>query len=393
VTGGDTGAVLPLLRRGYWYRSHDRIPAPGGAQLCLAPEILVRDDAARFRAADRPPPPAAERPALLRAAVELFVGGTVPVAGVGVQGPAEFADVLRAAAGLPPVLVARWSAALARHLDRAPAPVADDRVLAAVSLPANTFTCLEAVLDALLVTGGVWIRPSRREPFSSARLVGALLTVGWPAERLGYYPTEPAVLPALIRVTDRQVVYGGDAVAGLAGPALEVRGPGRACALVPPDADPQVLVPWLAGLVASDSGRFCTNACVIVGSGDVAGAARGLARVLDGIRLDPPDPALPVAAVPRADAERIARFVDARLGPGARRLTRRPLVVEVGGRSHLAPTLVEVDRVDHPLVGCELPFPFAVAVRTDPAGTARVTRRSRFVHAAPQAALVEGAPR
>ncbi|MFB9676507.1 hypothetical protein [Streptosporangium vulgare] len=438
---GET--VLPLLRAGRWYRSMDTVPVPGGPLLSLAPEIMVRDDGARLRArrAATAVPSRARRLELLREAVALFRHGRVPVESLGVQDAGGFAEAMRATAGLPPALVRRWSGMLAERLEElaADAPDLDAGGLTLVSLPANTFTCLEGVLEAALSGAAVWIRPSRREPLSSARLVGALLSVGWPPETLGYYPSAPRTLPALIRATDRQIVYGGDGLA--AGPAadapsLDLRGPGRACVIV--GAGEPVDPEDLAARIARDAGRFCTCVCTVVflreteplrktqtareaGTLREAGPlrqakapretetlrqarilwqadapreadARRVAAVLDGISLDSPDPRWPQASWAEADAARMAAFVSDRLAPGGRLLTRRPLLVRSGGTTFLAPTLVQVDDVGHPLVGCELPFPLAVAVSTDEAGARGVVAGSRFVHPACFATVPEGVP-
>ncbi|MEU8381809.1 hypothetical protein [Streptosporangium sp. NPDC048865] len=423
MTGGTS---LPLLRAGRWYRSLDTVPVPGGPPLCLAPEIMVRDDGARMRArrAATAVPSRARRLELLREAVALFRHGRVPVESLGVQDARGFEEAMRATAGLPPALVRRWSAMLGERLEelaeeRAGAP--DTGGLTLVSLPANTFTCLEGVLEAALSGAAVWIRPSRREPLSSARLVGALLGAGWPSGTLGYYPSAPRALPALIRATDRQIVYGGDGLA--AGPAadapsLDLRGPGRACVIV--DGREPVDAEDIAARIARDAGRFCTCACTVVflrdagpsrdtepsqgvgpsreaGTSREAGArweadARRIAAVLDGISLDPPDPRWPQASWAGADAARMAAFVSSRVSPGGRVLTRRPILAGAGGRAFLAPTLVQVDDAGHPLVGCELPFPLAVVVSTDEAGARAVAAGSRFVHPARFAAVPEGAP-
>ncbi|MER5642927.1 hypothetical protein [Streptosporangium sp. NPDC002524] len=467
---GET--VLPLLRAGRWYRSMDTVPVPGGPLLSLAPEIMVRDDSARLRArrAAMTMPSRARRLELLREAVALFRHGRVPVESLGVQDTGGFEEAMRATAGLPPALVRRWSGMLAERLEElaADAPDADAGAdvtaggsvgvdgLTLVSLPANTFTCLEGVLEAALSGAAVWIRPSRREPLSSARLVGALLSVGWPPETLGYYPSAPRTLPALIRATDRQIVYGGDGLAAgpaAGAPSLDLRGPGRACVIV--GAGEPVDPEDLAARIARDAGRFCTCACTVVFLRETAsleaaslrdaaslqetaslqeaaslrqaeilreiGAFREtrtpwdaggfsdtgapwqaeadarrveadawrVAEVLDGISLDPPDPRWPQASWAEADAARMAAFVSDRLAPGGRVLTRRPLLVRSGGATFLAPTLVHVDDVGHPLVGCELPFPLAVVVSTDEAGARGVAAGSRFVHRARFATVPE----
>ncbi|WP_329083236.1 hypothetical protein [Streptosporangium sp. NBC_01469] len=393
---GET--VLPLLRAGRWYRSMDTVPVPGGPLLSLAPEILVRDDGARLRArrAATTVPPRARRLELLREAVALFRHGRVPVEALGVQDAGGFEEAMRATAGLPPALVRRWSAMLGERLEELAADEHADEHdtggLTLVSLPANTFTCLEGVLEAALSGAAVWIRPSRREPLSSARLVGALLSVGWPPETLGYYPSAPKTLPAMIRATDRQIVYGGDGLAAepaLDTPSLDLRGPGRACVIV--GAREPVDPEDLADRIARDAGRFCTSASTVVCLRAAEADAREVAAVLDGISLDPPDPRRPQASWAEADAARMAAFVSDRLAPGGRVLTRRPLVVRSGGMTFLAPTLIHVDDVGHPLVGCELPFPLAVVVSTDEAGARGVAAGSRFVHPACFATVPEGA--
>ncbi|MFI7447290.1 acyl-CoA reductase [Nonomuraea sp. NPDC049714] len=416
-------AVLPLLRGGRWYRSMDTVPVSGAGSLCLAPEIIVRDDAARLRAGLAGPgvPDRDRRLDLLREAVDLFRFGRVPIEGLGVQDPGDFAASMGAVAGLPPALVRRWSDLLGARWaepadergdplaelapekrDNRPVVLAPDEHdcrpaelapeerdgLTLVSLPANTFTCLKAVLEAALSGAAVWVRPSRREPLSSARLIGALLSVGWPAETLGYYPTAPRTLHALIQSSDHQIVYGGDDLAAeLAGraagpPSLEFRGPGRACVIVDEPPDPE----WLAERIAQDAGRFCTSTCVVACLRGTEPLGRRVAEVLDGISLDPPDPRRPQAAWPEADAARTAAFVMDRLAPGGRLLTRRPLLSD----GFLAPALVEVDDPGHPLVGVELPFPFAVIVATDRAGARGLAARSRFVHPAHYAISPEG---
>ncbi|MGV9599106.1 hypothetical protein ACWDR1_20790 [Streptosporangium sandarakinum] len=397
------GTTLPLLRGGRRYASRDSVPVPGPAgteiALSLAPEIMIRDDAARLRAArdGLPPLPAAERVALLREATRLFRHGRVPVPGLGEQDPGGFAAAMAACAGLPAALVGRWSALLDEHASRLRPEEPDDGALTLVSLPANTFTCLEAVLDAALTSGAVWIRPSRREPLSSARLAGAMLAAGWPAGRIGYYPTAPAALPALVRETTRQIVYGGPDLAARMGgprPSLDLRGPGRACLVADATpADPEGLALRLAGLAAADAGRFCTSVCTVAVAGDAGPVARALAARFDAISLDPPDPRLPQASCPEADALATARLLDGALAAGGRVLTRRPLVSGAGGagrRAFLSPTVVLVDDPGHPLVGRELPFPFVVAVSTDAAGVRGVASRSRFVHHEPSAPLPEG---
>jgi hypothetical protein len=375
---------LPLFRRGEWYESYDTIPVGDTPlRLSVAPDLVLRHDLRRAAARHRPAPlSAARRQEITRTALHLFTTAPLPLGPGPPQTPEEFATQLDRIAGLPAPLVGRWGRLLdeaVRALPAGPARPASTLVW----LPGNTFTCLVAVAEAVLLGGHVVVRPSRREPVSALRLTAALLEAGWPPEQLSLYPTAPTALLTLIRATDRQIVYGSSALAGALPPQaraqLELRGPGRGCAVVGADDDPGALVPWLTGLIAADSGRFCSNVCTIACLADPEALGQQLATALDGIRLDPPDLRWPVAAAAPPLAAGFARLVKRGLQPGDRTLTRRPTVTAVRDRTYLAPTLVAVTyRPGHPLLGCELPFPFAAVVGVDPAQAAVLSSASLF---------------
>lgn len=384
-------AVLPAFRRGAWRASSDRAPLPGPArgELALVPEIVADADRRWWDGARPGLPPLTGRRDLLLAALDLFDRGTVHVDGLGPQSAEDFRAVLWEGAGLPGPLVDRWCAMLRDGLlKREDTPDPDDR-LALVALPGNTFTCLESACDQAARSAGVWLRPSRREPFSAARFVAALLAAGWPAERIGLYPTEQRFLGALVRLTDRQIVYGG---AGLAAsvrdsPALTVHGPGRGCARVPARMAVDEAVAWLLPLVAADSGRFCSNVRTVVVErpGAAEPLARALAAALDALAPDGP---LPLTAFREPGAaERAAAGVTDRLRPGDRVLTRRPAVVHgPAGAAHASPRLALLDghftaaSAPHPLIGHEAPFPFCAVLSASPDALRAITAESLFVY-------------
>lgn len=263
---------------------------------------------------------------------------------------------------------------------------AADDALALVALPGNTFTCLDSVLDQAECSAAVWVRPSRREPLSAARLVAALLAAGWPASRIGLYPGEQHTLHGLVKRTDRQIVYGGTGLAASVrrSPALTLHGPGRGCALVPEAMPVDEAVAWLLPLVAGDSGRFCSNVRTILceDSTRSAALASALAVALDAVAVDPtgPDWPLTVFREPEA-AHRALRSVHDRMRPGDRLLTRRPAVTEVDGAPCVLPRLVLLGReTGHPLLGHEVPFPFAAVLTATPDTVRAVTADSLFVY-------------
>jgi hypothetical protein len=451
------GPCLPLFRRGGWYDSRDReavLAAPGSALLSQAPPVLLRDDAAWFRRTSPPrPSPAApvapaapagsssaahpwrperaERERMVARAMERFATGAVEAGSAGVQTAAEFERALDWHCGLPPALTRRWNGLLASQAARLAAAAAAARdelpagTLALVSLPANTFVCLEAVLDLVLRGAAVWVRPSRREPFAALRLAACLLAAGWPRHLLGFYPTARQTLGTLVRLVDLAVLFGGPeleaefgSVSGPAGAALasgattghprvEIHGPGRARAVVTRSCAAAAAVGPLLALVAADAGRFCTNAGTILCTHSAAEIGRELAERLDALPLEPPGPRQPferletiapsvpspraggvagevavaaaaadgrwpwpLAACPEESVARAtAAWIAERLRPGDRFLTRRPLLQRSGGRARLAPALVALDSpAGHPLLGVELPFPFAVIAEVPGAG-------------------------
>ncbi|MFD9908825.1 hypothetical protein [Streptomyces sp. NPDC059063] len=400
----DRGPTVSAFRRGTWQGSLDTAPLPGGGgrRLALVPEIVAHADRRWWDGVRADLPPLTERRALVLAALELFARGTVTVGGVGPQSAAEFRTALWESAGLPPPLVDRWCALLHEGAAGRIVSVPDD-ALALVSLPGNTFTCLDSVLDQAERSAAVWVRPSRREPLSAARLVAALLAVGWPPARLGLYPTEQRVLHGLVKLTDRHVVYGGAGLAASvrAAPTLTLHGPGRACALLPPGLPVDDAVAWLLPLVAADSGRFCSNVRTVVCQGrpdagaDAEPVAKALAAALDALHPGPaPDPAAPdwplTAFREPGAAERAAASVHTRLRPDDRLLTREPTVVRSArGDVFVRPQLALLDGtftaadVRHPLVGHEVPFPFAAVLAATPDAARALADGALFVHRPP----------
>ncbi|MFH8607252.1 hypothetical protein ACH4D5_07170 [Streptomyces sp. NPDC018029] len=384
-------AVLSAFRRGAWRTSLDRapLPGPGGRELALVPEIVADADRRWWDSTLPGLPSLTGRRQLLLEALELFDHGAVSVGGLGEQSAEGFRAALWESSGLPGPLVDRWCAMLRDGLLKRGDPPGPDGRLALVALPGNTFTCLESVCDQAERSAGVWLRPSRREPFSAARFVAALLAAGWPPARIGLYPSEQRALSGLLRLTDRHVVYGGAGLAATlrASPALNLHGPGRGCALVPPGMPTDEAVAWLLPLVAADSGRFCSNVRTVVCEEPDAAEqlAAALAAALDAL---PPDGAWPLAAFREpGTAEHAARTVRDRLRPGDRVLTRRPpvltsaandvyvlphLTLLAGHFTHSAPS--------HPLIGHEVPFPSAAVLSASPEAARAITAASLFVY-------------
>ena len=400
-------SAIPAFRRGRWHESLDTVGVSAGLALSVVPAVVIDADA-RVASSVVPlagQPDFTERRRMLQDALDLFDGGDVDCGPFGTQSAHEFRALMRTVAGLPAALTDRWIGILRTQFGvavRGAAPDAADRGTAGrsgrtlISLPANTFTCLEAIVQSALDGDDVWVRPSRREPVSALRLVAALRQAGWPPDRLGLYPTVPAALSRLMAATDRHIVFGGAELGSrLAGsPGLDLRGPGRGLAVVPAGTAPDRAAAWLLPLLAADSGRFCSNVCTVVCEDDPEPVAAALAEHLDAISLDPVDPAFPQASVGHepARAQATADAVASRLGPADSLRTRRNLLhqesAEDGrdGQRFLAPSLVLLANPGtagrpHPLLAFEAPFPFAAVCRADPDGdvVAMLRQASRFV--------------
>jgi Aldehyde dehydrogenase family len=405
-SGRGPARCVPLLRRGRWEPSLDVADVPGadGYQVSLAPRLMIMADARAAGPADADPGTplgSASRRALLAEAAELFATGTVDLGPLGKQSADAFRDAMREVAGLPAALTDRWSAMLRDQVGRLAEPEWTVRRTLVV-LPANTFTCLEAVGQAVLGSAEVWIRPSRREPVSALRFAAALLAAGWPASRLGFYPCGPEALAALLDATDRQIVFGGDETAlrfarqdarpdapqdARHPDALTFNGAGRGCALVAAGADPAAAARWLTPLVAADSGRFCKNVCTILCPDAPDLIADALASHLDAISLLTVDEHYPQAAVAPGRAAAYPPMIKERLRAGDRIVTVRGTLCPSDSRAaFLAPTLVLLKdpgtpAAPHPLLALEVPFPFASICAARPAFAQAVSARSRFVYA------------
>ena len=357
---------VEIFRRGARYRSHDREVARAGElsiDIGIAPTLMLSDDARwlRQQVPLLPPlPPLDVRLGIIRSALALFRSGEVSE-----QSPDDFFDVLQRGCGLPGALIDHWIDLLCSRLDHvASSSGGSYGGIELVSLPANTFVCLEACLAALLRSDAVWIRPSRREPFSATRFLDCLVQAGWPPVRLGMYPTRHDGLLGAVDVTDRAIVFGGSELPKALDRRghVKVQGPGRTRALIGREGDPGRTSGLLTKLIASQSGRFCTNVGTVLCANDVDSLGVAVAGALDQISIEATADANYPQARPtsRAQALRQVDWIMSRMRPDDMLLTSRPIFVETPAGTALAPSLIKLGTVDgHPLIGMELPFSVA----------------------------------
>ena len=369
--------TIPLWRNGGPYISRDREALPGGMlALSLAPRLLIAGDARSTSFSSVMP---VARKYLLRRAVQLFSTGEVGVPGMGKQDFSAFCELLWTYCGFPSALTERWAMKLSEIVERLPEGGVGGTAM--VSLPANTFLCLEACFTALMGADRVWIRPSRREPFSALRLLGALIDVGWPADRLGFYPCDRAGLATLIEASDCATIFGGEGIMATGGTKVDIRGPGRAAVHVAGGLDAEWAADLLLPLIAGDGGRFCTAPGTIVVDGDPLPLGHALAKRLDRVRLgDPVDIELPQVVDRPGTAALQWRWLEERIGPCDRLLTARRGMIATPAGLVPAPSIVALSAPSgsHPLIGIELSFPAAIVVEGDLTEFARLSPRAQF---------------
>jgi Aldehyde dehydrogenase family len=227
-------------------------------------------------------------------------------------------------------------------------------------------------LRALALGYSVVIRPGWRDPFTTGRLIGALLGAGLPAHQVTLLPGEVRVGHLILEHAD---------VGGIWGPPeltrqwqhrrhVKTNGPGRSKLVI--DHDPSAAeLDYLAEAVAGEGGVRCDNVSAILTTTDPETLAEALADRLDDI------PATPVtddaAQLPAVAADRAAgvRRQFAELSAGlvdhtARRYGGDPLVALADGSYGVRPVVLSTRDNAHPTVGTELTSPFVVVARWHP---------------------------
>jgi acyl-CoA reductase-like NAD-dependent aldehyde dehydrogenase len=348
------------------------------ARLSLVPPVYVDRALAVLRKAEAVP--TAGMDTLLEAAAEEFATGTI--GGLGVR---EYEHLVSRTSGSPLTVVrtatrdtARFVSLARASADRGrprgaardsgdPALGSGHAVWArrgevfAVNASGNHPGVHRLWLEALTLGYRVAVRPSRREPFTPHRLVGALHRAGVREDQLVLLPTDRQAAGALIRGADRAVVYGGDdLVARYAHDARVLpQGPGRTKILVTADTDWRDYLDTIVDSVADEGGTACVNATAVLVEGDPAPLAEAVADRLSRLPGLPPQDTravLPACPLDRARAldsylQKVAAGTRAWLGGDG-------IVDDLGdGSAVLRPAVHQVDHAGAPQLRAELPFP------------------------------------
>jgi len=398
---------VPILRWGTPYKSLDVdevVHFDTGekiAEFSKSDGMLIRRDmkhAKRARAALRSIPPK-ELVAMCEKAADIFVNDELPM-GDDLQGPQHFVRCQSATTGLPENMCAgnmqklhfvlsNMGAildSLTRGLDldvlstghgkdkdgRVVSLQAQADVVGAV-LPSNSPGVHSLWLPVIPMQIGLALKPGAQEPWTPMRMAQALFKAGVPKEAISVYPSGGDSAPALMRATERCMIFGGkqtiDQYAG--SPGIQVHGPGWSKIILGDDEvdNWENYLDLMATSVAANSGRSCINASSIWVSRHGREIAEALGERLAKMQpLGPTDPEAPLAAFTVAGVgEAISEMIDAELeAAGAidycekARGTSRAVTKE--RCSYLLPTVVYTDNPDATIVSKEFMFPFVNVV-------------------------------
>jgi len=378
--------TIPLFRRGASYVSYDKHPLgmelDPPVNICMAPWILLKQDVSWIHTtlSQLPPLPSpkAQRRIITNALIS-FSSGIVEVPGIGPQSPEDFFDLMNNVAGLPAKLVNQWLELLPTAYEQEAQSIVYEGGINLVSLPKNTFLCLTTVLTGLLSSDIVWIRPSRSEPFAAARLLGALIEAGWPAERLGFYPTSHDSLSRAVNWIDRATLFGNYTPQEItdAPTHIQMKGAGRTRVLVGKNVDTEQAASWLSHAIAGNGGRFCTNVGTILCEGDIEPLASSLAKRLDDIDLSESSPFPQSHPSLVFNPPSLDQWIQSQMQRGDRKYTMRSL--EIAGK--FAPCLIALANTqDHPLIGAELPLSFASITSASETQFASLCHDAAFIY-------------
>ena len=401
--------TITLIRKGKLYRSLDvqDIPRLGTdevvARVTFANGGLIRRDMLDFseaRAALKQFK-AADLLKMAQEAGQLFLNDTLPVGEEEIpQTPEDYVQSLSATSGLPHTLIRMNMERLAgvfnevptifKGLSRGLDPAALDgghcqqngvRVsfvpnadFLGVVLPSNSPAVNALWAPAIGMKMPVVLKPGREEPWTPWRLIQAFIKVGAPPEAFSFYPADHDGSGAIIRRSQRVMLFGGDATVKEYenDPRVEVHGAGRSKILFGEDEieNWRDHIDLMVRSISANSGRSCINASAIVVPKYADEIAEELAkRLVDMVPRKADDPAANLSGFANPlMAEGIdAAITDGLDDAGARDVSMElrggtPRYVQLDGMHYMVPTIMRCDSIDHALANTEFLFPYASVV-------------------------------
>lgn len=395
---------IPILRNGKPYESVDKVEivhhATGEpvAMVSQANSGMVTRDLARMNSHALHQMTVPQLMTVSRKAAELFMSASLPL-GDTMQSFEDYIRQLSATTGMPQALCRNNAQKIHRVMHEIETVIAgltrgfdlsiidqgfglDDgrmlswfrraRVFGAV-LPSNSPGVHSLWIPAIVLKTPVALKPGREEPWSPNRVLQAFIAAGAPAEAFGFYPTDHAGAAALLRASDRSMLFGDASIAKTwqGDSRVEVHGPGYSKVVLGEDTVDhwEKYIDVMASSIFANGGRSCLNASAIWAPRHGRKIAEAVAAKLADVKAlpaDHPEAKLAAFANPKV-AEMISATVDGALRePGAEDVTQRlrgsPRLVKEGRIAYLLPTIIRCESVEHPLANREFLFPFASVV-------------------------------
>ncbi|MEM9399459.1 MAG: aldehyde dehydrogenase family protein [Verrucomicrobiota bacterium] len=244
----------------------------------------------------------------------------------------------------------------------------------AVILPSNSPGVNALWLPALAMKVPVVLKPGREDPWTPFRLVKAMIQAGIPKEAFCFYPTDHEGSEAIVQLSGRSIVFGGDATVKKYehNPNVETHGTGRSKILIGDDE----IENWRDHLdimvksIAANGGRSCINtSCIVVPkyADEIADALAEKLAQIEPRALEDAEAGLSGFAN-QAMPEWIDDTIQEGLKePGAVDITQKfwngkERRVSLQGLEYLRPTLIRCESLEHPLGNTEYLFPYASVV-------------------------------
>jgi acyl-CoA reductase-like NAD-dependent aldehyde dehydrogenase len=350
------------------------------AELSMLPTLFVGRSIDEQRKAR--PLPVAERERIINEAADRFIETTV--AGLSFD---RYVELAARVAGIPVRIATECARAIPEQCRGAFASVAAARPAGAatdwrdartrqgasvwarrghvygVHASGNALALFGNWVEALLLGYRVAVRPSRREPFTTHRLISALREAGLRPVDAVYLPTDYAGADELLRSADLSMVYGGQDVVDkyAANPSVFANGPGRSKILITADKDWRDYLDLIVDSITHLGGMGCINTTAVLYEGDPRPLAEAIADRLAAIKPLPPtdsDATLPTQPSDRAYA--LAALLASAADGAMPLLGADQVVADIGaGYAAMRPAVHLLEAPNLKQLNTELPFPCA----------------------------------
>jgi hypothetical protein len=248
-----------------------------------------------------------------------------------------------------------------------------------VILPSNSPAVNALWIPSIAMKIPVVLKPGREEPWTPWRIIQAFIKVGAPPEAFSFYPADHEGSSAIIRRSDRVMLFGGDSTVKQYenDPRVEVHGAGRSKILIGDDE----IENWrdyldiMVHSVSANSGRSCINCSSIIVPKYGDEIAQAIAeRLLD---MKPRDADDPDANLSGFANPKMAEWINSAIEDGLKdggaedislKLRGTDRYVQHQGMHYMVPTITRCDSIEHKIGNTEFLFPYASVIEMPQSG-------------------------